>query len=161
MSDLFVSGGLADDAPRPLADRLRPQALADVVGQDHLLNPEGPLGRVVANGTPEELKARSARAGAVLVTLQGASADAVKDKFSGIAAMGRIEVLSAQDGQVVLEAFPAADAGTEREALAGRIAELAIRENWKIQQLKTEEGRLEEVFRSITMPDTDTTKGTS
>ena len=118
-------------------------------------------GRVVANGTPEELKARSARAGAVLVTLQGASADAVKDKFSGIAAMGRIEVLSAQDGQVVLEAFPAADAGTEREALAGRIAELAIRENWKIQQLKTEEGRLEEVFRSITMPDTDTTKGTS
>jgi putative ATPase len=35
-------------APRPLADRLRPQHLSEVVGQDHLLGPEGPLGRMVA-----------------------------------------------------------------------------------------------------------------
>ena len=37
-------------APRPLADRLRPTRLADVVGQDHLLADEGPLGRMVAAG---------------------------------------------------------------------------------------------------------------
>src|SRR5579859_4225271 len=35
-------------APRPLADRLRPQTLADVVGQDHLLGPTGAIGRMVA-----------------------------------------------------------------------------------------------------------------
>ncbi|PWC98374.1 replication-associated recombination protein A [Azospirillum sp. TSO5] len=35
-------------APRPLADRLRPRTLDEVVGQDHLLKPEGPLGRMVA-----------------------------------------------------------------------------------------------------------------
>jgi putative ATPase len=35
-------------APRPLADRLRPLALAEVIGQDHLLGPEGPVGRMVA-----------------------------------------------------------------------------------------------------------------
>ncbi len=35
-------------APRPLADRLRPHRLSDVVGQDHLLGPEGPIGRMVA-----------------------------------------------------------------------------------------------------------------
>src|SRR5579859_7382599 len=35
-------------APRPLADRLRPQTLADVVGQDHLLAPTAPIGRMVA-----------------------------------------------------------------------------------------------------------------
>ena len=34
-------------APRPLADRLRPKSLADVVGQDHLLAPQGPIGRMV------------------------------------------------------------------------------------------------------------------
>ncbi|MEE9300509.1 MAG: replication-associated recombination protein A [Alphaproteobacteria bacterium] len=34
---------------RPLADRLRPERLEDVVGQDHLLGPEGPIGRMVAN----------------------------------------------------------------------------------------------------------------
>src|SRR5579862_1746017 len=55
MSDLFESGGLAQDAPRPLADRLRPQSLAEVVGQDHLLGPEGPLGRMVANGRPSSI----------------------------------------------------------------------------------------------------------
>ncbi|GLR79532.1 replication-associated recombination protein A [Azospirillum oryzae] len=35
-------------APRPLADRLRPRTLGEVVGQDHLLKPDGPLGRMVA-----------------------------------------------------------------------------------------------------------------
>lgn len=40
----------AADAPRPLADRLRPGGLADVVGQDHLLAPSAPLGRMVAAG---------------------------------------------------------------------------------------------------------------
>src|SRR5258706_5674113 len=52
MSDLFESSGLADDAPRPLADRLRPKSLAEVVGQDPLLSQQGPLGRMVANGRP-------------------------------------------------------------------------------------------------------------
>ena len=50
MSDLFESGGLEQDAPRPLADRLRPLSLVDVVGQEHLLSPEGPVGRMVAAG---------------------------------------------------------------------------------------------------------------
>src|SRR5438105_995316 len=37
------------EAPHPLADRLRPQRLADIVGQHHLLGPEGPIGRMVAS----------------------------------------------------------------------------------------------------------------
>src|SRR5271165_5274235 len=37
------------EAPHPLADRLRPHRLADIVGQDHLLGPEGPIGRMVAS----------------------------------------------------------------------------------------------------------------
>jgi putative ATPase len=55
MPDLF--GGLDpatapdDTAPAgPLADRLRPQQLGDVVGQDHLTGPEGAIGRMVAAG---------------------------------------------------------------------------------------------------------------
>ena len=40
---LFESAGLESDAPRPLADRLRPQALGEVVGQDHILGAEAPL----------------------------------------------------------------------------------------------------------------------
>ena len=39
-----------EGAPRPLADRLRPKALEEVVGQEHLLGPTGPLGRMIASG---------------------------------------------------------------------------------------------------------------
>jgi putative ATPase len=46
---LFEAAGLEDNAqPRPLADRLRPRTLADVVGQAHLLGPERPIGRMLA-----------------------------------------------------------------------------------------------------------------
>jgi putative ATPase len=55
MSDLFESSGLAADAPRPLADRLRPLALDQVVGQDHLLGSDAPLGRMVARGVPHSI----------------------------------------------------------------------------------------------------------
>ena len=40
----------AGQAPRPLADRLRPESVAEVVGQGHLLGPEGPIGRMIASG---------------------------------------------------------------------------------------------------------------
>ncbi|MEP4887597.1 MAG: AAA family ATPase, partial [Alphaproteobacteria bacterium] len=39
----------AGQAPRPLADRLRPETIGEVVGQGHLLGTEGPIGRMVAN----------------------------------------------------------------------------------------------------------------
>lgn len=45
MSNLFES-----TVTRPLADRMRPESLGDVVGQDHLIGAAGPLGRMVANG---------------------------------------------------------------------------------------------------------------
>ncbi|MCG9916842.1 MAG: replication-associated recombination protein A [Phenylobacterium sp.] len=46
MADLFEAAGLTPHAPSPLADRLRPQTLAEVVGQDHLLGEDGPIGRM-------------------------------------------------------------------------------------------------------------------
>jgi putative ATPase len=52
MTDLFGPGPGAiartSDGPRPLAEELRPRQLADVIGQDHLLGPNGPIGRMVA-----------------------------------------------------------------------------------------------------------------
>lgn len=50
MANLFTSARLENDAPRPLADRLRPASLSDVVGQDHLLADEAPFGRMTASG---------------------------------------------------------------------------------------------------------------
>jgi putative ATPase len=50
MSDLFHAAKLEDDAPRPLADRLRPTRLDEVAGQDHLLGPDGALARLIRAG---------------------------------------------------------------------------------------------------------------
>jgi putative ATPase len=46
MADLFEAAGLTPEQPGPLADRLRPTTLDEVVGQDHLLGPEGPIRRM-------------------------------------------------------------------------------------------------------------------
>jgi putative ATPase len=48
---LFAAAGLDRAAPRPLADKLRPDRLGEVVGQDHLLGPDGALSRMLATGT--------------------------------------------------------------------------------------------------------------
>ncbi|HPE29636.1 MAG TPA: AAA family ATPase, partial [Parvularculaceae bacterium] len=47
MSDLFQSAGMEKDAPRPLADRLRPKTLDEVVGQDQILAEGAPLRRML------------------------------------------------------------------------------------------------------------------
>jgi putative ATPase len=50
MSSLFEAAGMTNQGPRPLADRLRPTKLADVVGQDHLVGADGTLTRMLASG---------------------------------------------------------------------------------------------------------------
>lgn len=58
MTDLFDTPGEtppSTNAPRPLADRLRPQSLSDVIGQDQVLGPEAPLGVMLASGSLSSL----------------------------------------------------------------------------------------------------------
>jgi len=84
------------DAPRPLADRLRPRTLEEVVGQDHLLAPEAPIGRMVAQrrlasmilwGPPGCGKTTIARLLATATDLQFEPLSAV---FSGVADLRKV-----------------------------------------------------------------------
>jgi putative ATPase len=50
MSDLFSSAGLPDER-RPLADRLRPQTISEITGQEHLTGPDGALTRMIESGS--------------------------------------------------------------------------------------------------------------
>jgi putative ATPase len=50
MTNLFQAAGMEKEAPRPLADRLRPRKLAEVVGQDHLVGEDGTLTRMLRSG---------------------------------------------------------------------------------------------------------------
>ncbi|KGM47479.1 replication-associated recombination protein A [Pseudooceanicola atlanticus] len=55
MSDLFDQSGADSTAPRPLADRLRPRALSEVIGQQQVLGPDAPLGVMLASGSLSSL----------------------------------------------------------------------------------------------------------
>ncbi len=57
MADLFSNSDpkLPDAGPRPLADRLRPKTIAEVIGQDQVLGPDGPLGAMLAAGSLSSL----------------------------------------------------------------------------------------------------------
>ncbi len=56
MADLFdTAGETPSNAPRPLADRLRPKTLAEVIGQEHILGPDGPLGQMLLHGNLSSL----------------------------------------------------------------------------------------------------------
>ena len=107
-------------------------------------------GRVVANGTPQELKARSDVAGAVRLAVRGTPAAALTDKLAPLAE--RVEVLAEADGLTIVRLYPRVrgDDGAFARAIAGQ----ARREQWEVDEIRAEEGRLDEVFRAITLPDT-------
>jgi ABC-2 type transport system ATP-binding protein len=107
-------------------------------------------GSIVANGTPEELKQRSAHAGAVTLRLLDGSPALVMQKLNAILAVEKCAIVS--ESPLTLRAF-ARSGGTGGD-LARSISDLAVREHWRIEELHTEEGRLDEVFRSITQPET-------
>jgi len=50
MTDLFSSAAKTDNGTQPLAEKMRPTKLGDVIGQEHLTNPDRPIGRMVAAG---------------------------------------------------------------------------------------------------------------
>jgi ABC-2 type transport system ATP-binding protein len=105
-------------------------------------------GQIVANGTPEELKQRSTYAGAVTLRIADGSVAQVRQKLEQIQAVAKCVVLSTTP--VALRAFAKNNGGD----LARAIGELAAAERWRIEELHTEEGRLDEVFRNITLPET-------
>ena len=91
-----MSGLFEAQAPRPLADRLRPAALAEVLGQDHLIGPDGPIGRMLAArrlasmilwGPPGSGKTTIARLLAEVTDLAFESMSAV---FSGVADLRKV-----------------------------------------------------------------------
>ena len=110
-------------------------------------------GKIVANGTPQELKQRSDYAGAVSLRVTGVLGDTVRIKLSSIPFAKKAAIVSERENNVWARVYPQAGAPRNGE-LARNVAEISLKEGWHIEELHTEEGRLDEVFRAITLPDT-------
>ena len=109
-------------------------------------------GQIVANGTPAELKQRSETAGAVSLRVAGTNGATVNQKLAPLSAARKTAIVKEESSGVLARVFP--QPSCRNGELVRGIFETAVREGWKVEELHTEEGRLDEVFRSITMPDT-------
>ncbi|HTV61596.1 MAG TPA: ATP-binding cassette domain-containing protein [Verrucomicrobiae bacterium] len=104
-------------------------------------------GKIVANGTPEELRRKSEWAGAVTLRLNGVAADSVREKLNRLRCTKKVTA-ETNGASVTVTVFPrtAGDGDLTREVIAAT-------NGWQVEELRTEEGRLDDVFRSITMSD--------
>lgn len=108
-------------------------------------------GQVVANGTPAELRGRHELSGSVTLRVQGTGAETVRARLNALPTAGKVSV-SGDAGSVLARVYPK-DKAVNGD-LARSVSELAQRESWRFDELRTEEGRLDDVFRSITRPET-------
>jgi ABC-2 type transport system ATP-binding protein len=97
-------------------------------------------GKVVANGTPGELRAMSELDGAVTLQARGATAERLSE-------LGRVEKLNG-----AFRIYPKDKSRASQ--LAQEVVELVNLHGWKVQGMYSERGELDEVFRRLTLPDT-------
>jgi ABC-2 type transport system ATP-binding protein len=109
-------------------------------------------GQIVANGSPQELKQKSEMAGAVTVHVLNAPAAEIKQRLGAVAGAKKAVIVREEPQRVIARVLPQGTAANG--VLARQVYEALAQPGWKIEELHTEEGRLDEVFRSITLPDT-------
>jgi len=104
-------------------------------------------GVVVADGTPEELGARAAHHNVVRFSLRNAS-DAVEDELRDLANVVAVDRLADTNGKKCYQLTP-----LNRMSIVGEVSDLARTRNWEIEELVSQPGRLDELFREVTAPD--------
>jgi ABC-2 type transport system ATP-binding protein len=102
-------------------------------------------GRLLADGTPEELVARAANHNAVVIAVDAAQADAARRHFEGLSSVRSVDGIGLADGVQRLRIMPK-NAGL----IAADVGELARAKNIPMREMFVERGALDEVFRDIT-----------
>ena len=107
-------------------------------------------GRIVADGTAEDLMRRVPYHGAVAILVAADKADAVKGALAALTGIDRIETLAATNGQLQLRALPKNGA-----AIVTDVASVIRQKSLIVDEVYVERGKLDDVFRQITTSDLD------
>ncbi len=102
-------------------------------------------GRLLLDGTPAELEARSALHNAVSLELAAAGAPRAREELAALAGVQRVDELGSADGLLRLRVVPSGG-----KDLLADVARVAHGKGWQVQGLRIEHGRLEDVFREAT-----------
>ncbi|MDD5664491.1 MAG: ATP-binding cassette domain-containing protein [Victivallaceae bacterium] len=106
-------------------------------------------GKLVFNGTPDELQNKSDDAGRVMVRLLNVNGDAVMKQLDGHSEIKKVTVEVDEPRNLRIVFFPA----KHDEQLAQHLKKMFDQNGWQFDELHTEPGQLNEVFRNITSPD--------
>jgi len=103
-------------------------------------------GSLVADDTPENIRARSGSCNVIDLSVHKVEASEVKEKLKSITSVEVVEVID--NGQV--DPIQVRITPRERANILPNISELVRKENWTLDALHQERGRLDEVFRDLT-----------
>ena len=101
-------------------------------------------GKLLADGTPEQLQARATEHNAVHVEVKGAGDDEVRAALESIEGVSEVRTQAMDGGTrfVVINEF--------RQSQAAEVSQLVAARGWEVTELHVEKGRLDNVFRDIT-----------
>ena len=108
-------------------------------------------GAIVADDTPEALRSQSPLHGSVSLNVMDTDSSRLLACLQGISAVKSAEITKAEDGELVARAYPA----SKESPIAEMIMSTLTGHNFQIKSLLVEQGRLDEVFRTITTKETD------
>jgi ABC-2 type transport system ATP-binding protein len=103
-------------------------------------------GRIVSDGTPAELVARSIMHNAVSITVRTSAADGIRAELAGLPHVRAVEVVEKNSERVRFQVFPEGGA-----MVIGAVGRKVHERGWEIEELRVERGQLDEVFRRVTI----------
>jgi len=109
-------------------------------------------GRVVADGTPEELKAKATNAGTVVLRATGLAGSGIRAELEKLDATASVEVVESSDEGLTARIQPAKG---KADQLSAAVFGLCKDKSLTVHELKVEEGRLDLLFREITKKETE------